>query len=499
MTKGNNLTCEVFFSQLRKSDSLWSAIAWIAAYIVQHERTASPNKEIGHLPFKQWKNNSTGIDFQRRINHIFSVLSSHSVNKKQARTFAEHWIDLASGDISNLINLCRSTLIELDTSTDPAYNENLPGAQRIAPLNSPSDGSNILVIPRMNTSLQSDYLARMRVRRGRNLQISNPDSMLSQLKNYMFIPISALHSREIEIIHYSTPQIMEYCRNGLRISIAPIARERWFNALMSAEEETFTISYPDQDLNDRVNDLICDIIQREAEDGSNVVIFPELVMNSDTVQCVKQFLLRNDMIKDNVFLILLGTCWSNYRNEGCALSGSGTELFRCQKQTRHEFYNSEDGITYIEQLDDSNKTLSLLDVPTIGRIGWRICRDFLNPDLNYTYQALDTSMEIVSCFSNRLCEMYSTAEANVQLTGRISIVVNKCIQDKTSAKAYHGFCCVPRIDSNRSIHPNPLHFDLCGVCDVEKCCYSRCAHHFTISRDIDFIETGRWYEKDEIN
>lgn len=499
MTKDNKLTSDTILSQLYKTNSLWSAIAWIAAYTVQHERTVPSKDKKGLLPFSKWKNSLGGKLFQAQLRQMFSVLSSQGINRRLARSFIENWIEMVKVDNENFINCCRSTLIELDTSTKPPYSKSLPGVQRIGPLNNSSDGSGYLVIPRMNDSLQSNYLARMNVRRGRNVQTSNPDSILSQFNNYMFISVSALHSKDIEIIHYSVPQILECCRSGLRISVAPVAREDWFTTTKSTEEKAFRISYPNRELNSERNNVICDIIRHEAEDGSNIVIFPELAMNCDTVQYVKEYLWNNGTIKDSILLIFLGTYWGNYCNEGCVLSGSGTEIFRCQKQTRHEYYSKDDGINYIEQLDGSDKILPLLDVPSIGRIGWRICRDFLNLDLNYTYRALGTSMEIVSCFSNRLHEMYSTAEENVKLTGTISVAVNKCLQDEHSAKTNHGFCCIPRIDSERIMQPNSLHFDLCGVCSMENCCCSRCAHHFTISRDIDFIETGRWYEKAETN
>lgn len=164
-------------------------------------------------------------------------------------------------------------------------------------------------------------------------------------------------------------------KQSLKIAMSPLKRTHdvSLDFYVQNKVQYFGIKYKSID-NQKDNNRIWDKILTAGKNNSDIIIFPEILGNSDTVTFVQEQIKQ---IKDKSVLpsmIVLPSYWNNNQNTVTVLDRNGTILCRQTKQNPFKIpYDGSDWLEHIKQ----NNVVSILHYEGIGRIAIMICKDFL--------------------------------------------------------------------------------------------------------------------------
>ena len=166
-------------------------------------------------------------------------------------------------------------------------------------------------------------------------------------------------------------------RNALKVAATPLNLDRSFEVRLCdrGKVQYFNIAYKKQSF-DEDNELIWGKIWTAAQNGSDIIVFPELMGNAEMVRFV------SDKIKnlspseaDKVpSLIVLPSYWERNRNVVTVLDKFGNVV--CRQNKQNPFRKEFNGVGYLEQINP-NLVVNILHFQGIGRIAILVCRDFL--------------------------------------------------------------------------------------------------------------------------
>ena len=461
-----------FLDRIRNTREIHAFFGLLAEYVADHQ------DQCNH--FTQWacSNELTAKNIRAEIE--FQIDLIRNCPEIEAQDFAEAWTESVCLNMESLHLYCLFTIIEFDKSY---VENNEPGD--IPEISGPLDFAPVQygyrVYKKPPAWYQDDRFRECRIRHGRNIPDFSSCDSLRDLKNYIFIDGRMLGTKEIVIKKYIPPFRMD---TPLRIMICPISNKKWFGIQYNDDNKSFQCFYPNEKENRDINNKICRVIEYAAQSHAQIAVFPELAANETTTEEVRNFLIRNKEIKDEVALIFLGTTWKQIENgginEGTLLTGSGTILFTAKKNHGFSLFLPEKQTYYSEDLADTGEYVYLLDVPGWGRISWEICKDYLE-EIHHGGSLLGANIRIVSSYTEKTSEMENQAKGDARERGLITVLVNHCTSQE-SGLSYGGYLTVPQIDGNRNIGYKLIK----GIkdCNEPFCAGKACGCMYIVKKDL---------------
>ena len=166
-------------------------------------------------------------------------------------------------------------------------------------------------------------------------------------------------------------------RNALKIAATPLSLKRNFKVQLVDQDKVqyFNISY-DSPSFEEDNELIWKKIWTAAENESDIVVFPELLGNSEMMDYVSRKIksLSPADAEKIPSLIILPSYWEKNRNVVTVLDKFGNLI--CKQNKQNPFRKEFGGVGYLEQINP-NLVVNILHFEGIGRIAILVCRDFL--------------------------------------------------------------------------------------------------------------------------
>lgn len=247
-------------------------------------------------------------------------------------------------------------------------------------------------------------------------------------------------NKRIKIKYYEKIQSLIKTYPEIKIGIIPVAKNLWCRPVYEEYNSKNYFSLEDDEARlDEINNKYINILQKCIREGIQIVVFPELAQNKNTIKKIQEFLIDETLNnKSNPLeLIFIGSLWEDGKNEGILLSGAGTELIRSEKM--NPFYLEKNGKLYWENLKKEANRIELLYIPVIGCIQYLICKDGLDSGWLHTIWGLfETAFSVISSYSSSISyfenigSSFSTQYAGIQILGN---------------------ACAPRIETGQSRKP----------------------------------------------
>jgi len=223
-------------------------------------------------------------------------------------------------------------------------------------------------------------------------------------------------------LSYSAPDvnlvdtIMVYIRNFR--SLFQIDETRQSN-----DEGVFSVGEPIGETEELLLQRCKESLSRCEDFNVDLAIFPEMLF-TDYIQKNVQEFVRNLWSERMPWFIWLGSAWANRTNKCMVIDRYGKQVLEHRKHTPYEY--KVNGIKYCEDLkQDDRKSLHLIDVPDMFRIGTAICRDITNDNVTTLAKELLSDMMIIPSFSK--VDGISDAHIKPMIIEKIiTIVCNAC-------------------------------------------------------------------------
>ncbi len=204
----------------------------------------------------------------------------------------------------------------------------------------------------------------------------------NRLDNFLFNILLLENSILGDLIdkHYFLKQnvFADFAENKeLQIAVSPLSDESPFKKVYYEESGVnyFKASYEKTSFS-KDNEIIWDKIMSATENKSDIIVFPELMGNPDTVNVISRRLSRMSRGEQLKLpsLIILPSVFENKLNTVTVLTSSGEVLCKQSKQNPYREEHS-DG-SYLEAIC-TNNVVNILHYEGIGRIAVLICKDFI--------------------------------------------------------------------------------------------------------------------------
>lgn len=441
--------------ELEKANSIYDFIVIIFYFLSKSETNAYIKNY-----YKMMKNK----DFKKLIQKLSALFYNFFMINDGGTDaffdFKQMWLDLY--DENNLETYCFATLINFDQNYHCNKNLSNETITIQGPLNN-SLSDKVLFFNNAPDGYFSEYFRKNGIWEGKSKISFNPSSLNSNFSKF--------HIVETTYIGHYKPKVKKYNQkielDNNCIAIIPCENN---NVSLIFDKETRTISaeykseYFDKHLNYILNTLkILD------EDGSKIVIFPELFLFPNSVNILRKKLCEKNF--KNIKLVMTGSAWSNRTNCAYILSSSGKLLLSHKKKIAYEEYKKADGINYIEDIEIDN-SFEFLDIEGIGRISYVICKDFLSSGNNCFCQGvMKSNIIFVSSYTHKTNLMDTTSQANATQYGIATVLCNCCTATKSNdPESLLGFMIFPKAENKKlHCHRVPLQkqdekCDECGNC-----------------------------------
>lgn len=273
----------------------------------------------------------------------------------------------------------------------------------------------------------------------------------------------------------------------IKIAIVPFSKNIWYDVdfeELGDEKNYLYIREKEENVEDINNKYIL-TLEQASKNNVDIVIFPELCMNSQTKKCVQKWLAQKSLLERefSIKLVFLGSLWKENINECCLLSGTGIELIKNSK--RIGFVYKKDNKKYQEFLGKKPERYELIDISYLGRVLYLICRDAVEDlDQSIFWNQYNVNLEVISCYSPSIQFFKQEMDHFVKNKIGFAILAN-CCEPRISLKNQEeeiGFLAVPAMSKTAGnsstftqIHPYGKieHCENeCDICD--------CKHLFTI-------------------
>ena len=166
-------------------------------------------------------------------------------------------------------------------------------------------------------------------------------------------------------------------RKSLKIAATPLNLKKNFKVQLveQGKVQYFNITYDSPNFN-ADNELIWQKIWTAAENESDIIVFPELMGNSEMVNYVSQKIKALPSVDAGKIpsLIILPSYWEKNRNVVTVLDKFGNVI--CKQNKQNPFRKVFGGVGFLEQINPS-LVVNILHFEGVGRIAILVCRDFL--------------------------------------------------------------------------------------------------------------------------
>lgn len=301
-----------------------------------------------------------------------------------------------------------------------------------------------------------------------------------RIKHYKIVKKDSLEKR-VSIKYYKGMEGLKETCPELKIGIVPVAKMLWckdiYEEYPQGEKYYFQLEDREECL-EQINDAYINILRKCINEKIQIVIFPELARNKETVEKVQEFLIRETIRGTNSLeLVFMGSLWENGKNEGILFSGTGTILLRNQKI--NPFFLKKEGKKYWEDLKEEAQEIQLLDMPYLGRIQYLICKDGLNDGWqHHMWGVFEIALSFISSYSESISHFENLGSSFAAQYAGIQVLANACapriLQDEI------GHIVVPCSKGERAAF-----YQKKGYAKVDHCqedgCFGKCIRVFKIN------------------
>lgn len=326
--------------------------------------------------------------------------------------------------------------------------------------------------------------------------------IFSRISSYRIINVSR---QQVKIKRYKFNRWNENANSEeiIRIACAPLCNKEWFGVdyqeHVSGKTGYFSIVNT-APCGKNINEIYMQLLGRLIDEQVDIVIFPELAMNEQTEEIISDYLSKQSLGVPgySLKLVFLGSLWSEGKNECVILSGQGSVLVRNQKT--NPFILKRDEKKYKERLKSRAKELELLDVESLGRILYVVCKDGLADMRQISFwNEYRVNFEVISAYSSSISFFEEQMRALAGKYYGIGIVANSCAP-RPEEEPEIGFVEVPCRDArNRSQNTGiPHNYTKDAGCQSQ-CAFGGCIHifelkpnkvkeeHGKLSMEVDYI------------
>lgn len=376
------------------------------------------------------KNN---IEDLNEIDELISIL--YIIDDFEFDEFLALWINKINTTKLNASIFCYVTLLKIDTSINSLVDSNKFGT-------SYSDTDDYLFYINTKKTFFEHKLKEFNIRRGRQTIEYNQNNISNDFNSFDVVKKSQLNNYLPILKKYNSSC---FTKNTIKIGVTSFDSTSWFNEDKIADSKEFFITY-DDNKKYMMNKKIQKILMNFDDNGADIAIFPELVMNDTSEKEIKNFIIQNNF--NNLKLIFLGSSWNNKQNEAILINTQGTILLRHKKKVPYKSYSKTDKCYYEEAIEFDN-TINLVDIDGIGRIAYLICADYNDDALNTICSLMHTDFIFVSAYSNSTDLMMKTARDNASRKAISTILCNSCAARTQSNRELISFIVMPKIQNKR--------------------------------------------------
>ena len=445
-------------TEINKSNNVFDFLICIYGFI-------SENMSDAIRESKARKDDPSYMEIYNEISSSIRVLDKHCFSE-----WRSIWIKTIEKKHECFSAECLDTLICFDNLyfTNRKTVTGKSSTAKCGPLNNYSEQGFYFYLSPPRT-LIADSMEKNRIIKGRKTLEPDPGGL--KLNNYMIVRKDSLsgYTPKVNIYRLSrnNPSFESETLNAV---IVPFFNEPWFGFNIDSSTLEFSI-ISSSEYNTIINEAMLNIIIESDKNGQNIIVFPEMSMNDDTLTYMKKNLLYHKL--NNIKLIFLGSHWSSNSNTAYVLSKEGTELLTYSKKQPFEYFDKDTNSTYREGIKSTQKTIDYIDIEGIGRISYVICRDFTDVTIDYIcVDIMQSFLSVISAFSPKVDIMEEQAVATAASKYRITILCNACSSLKQS-----GFFAQPSLnEKKRKIFTEIENEEHCSKCTYCSCIKSHSFH-----------------------
>lgn len=445
-------------NELEKANSIYDFIAIIYYYLSQSDTNVYINNY-----YKMINNKNCKKSLKKLSNLLYDYLMMNDYESEDFLDFKQMWFELFDKNF-DLKTYCFATLINFDQNYY-GNNSNLLGEAITiqGPLNNLLKNK-VLFFNNPPDGYFSDYLIKNGIREGKSKISFNSISLNSNFSKFHIVEASYIGNYKPLVKKYNSK--IKFDNNNC-IAIIPCENK---NVSLKFDKDSRTISteYNLNHFDEHINYII-DTIKAMDNNGSKIIIFPELFLFPNAIDVLSSRLCCEKL--RNIKLIFTGSTWSNRMNCAYILSSSGKLLFSHKKKIAYEEYIKTEGINYREDIEVDN-VFEFLDIEGIGRISYVICKDFLSQQNNcFCEGIMKSNMIFISAFTHKTNLMDTASQGNATQYGIATVLCNSCSAAKTNDQdSLLGFMIFPKVENKKlfckrfTLQKNNMGCNECGKC-----------------------------------
>ncbi|OHD10247.1 MAG: hypothetical protein A2086_00605 [Spirochaetes bacterium GWD1_27_9] len=233
------------------------------------------------------------------------------------------------------------------------------------------------------------------------------------------------------------------------------------NSIINKEDINFIFTGIADKSKEIIKTKIVQIIDKCINDCIDILIFPELTIDSELLDCIRQNLLQKNQ-KRTIKLIIAGSFHfsieNKYYNISRIIDFSGKVILEQYKSQPFKFTSDKIKKIKIEDIRQKFETIyqnkdfnegigikreiNLLDSP-IGRIGLSICLDFLNKDVRNVFSKTFANLIFVTAMSDNVTDFHLRSETIKEEVNAIVFFCNSCWMRYIFNEQYESFYSLP--------------------------------------------------------
>lgn len=247
-----------------------------------------------------------------------------------------------------------------------------------------------------------------------------------RIKRYKIMKKDRL-DKAVTIKYYPGAPNIQSSYPELKVGIVPVSKNLWCKPVYYeyGEKNYFELEEMEE-CNEEINKQYLEILKKCINEDIQIVVFPELAVNSQTISIIRDFLIKSSYDRSNSLeLVFLGSLWDRGINEGILMSGTGTVLLRSQKM--NAFYLKKNGKIYWENLKQEAQNVELIDIPKIGRMQYLVCKDGLNDSWQHRmWDFFEIAFSVISSYSTSISYFEQLGDSFSRQYAGVQVLSNAC-------------------------------------------------------------------------
>jgi predicted amidohydrolase len=252
-------------------------------------------------------------------------------------------------------------------------------------------------------------------------------SINRELKNYIILESEWLSPMEVRTVRLERRHWVKRVNDDqiLKVNFVPNTKEsveELFEVLENGE--SWTIKGPWKDKKDLIRERYFRNLEHAVRQDPDIVIFPEMCLTVEILQSIVPFIKSLNINRD--MIIVAGTIWNEESNHLYVFDEYGTQLLTQAKMSRY-IAKGKDGIFRQEgiQIPNSDRLVNLLDIPSLGRFAFFICKDIMEEDVLMFLKQMQVNVLIVPAYTQSY-DVLSRVKDLVASFHMIVVLANAC-------------------------------------------------------------------------